>query len=189
MSFRFPAGLEPLTLDFPRDVRADGLLLRTVSHDDVGAIAPAFTDPAVGGEAGLPPLDEEQLHAFLDRVLPQWRADGRVVPYVIEESGQLLGGVTLHHLDPLRRAIEIGYWLLAHARGRGVATRAVTGMVDWAFANGFYRIEAVVRVGNRPSERVLERTGFTREGVKRRFLRYDGALVDSTLFSRLVDDP
>ena len=107
MSFRFPAGLEPLTPDFPRDVRADGLLLRTVSHDDVGAIAPAFTDPAVGGEAGLPPLDEEQLHAFLDRVLPQWRADGRVVPYVIEESGELLGGVTLHHLDPLRRAIEI----------------------------------------------------------------------------------
>jgi RimJ/RimL family protein N-acetyltransferase len=159
-----------------------------VRHDDVGAVAPAFTDPAVGGEAGLPPLDEEQLHAFLDHVLPQRRPDGRVVPYVIEESGELLGGVTLHHLDPLRRAIEIGYRLLARARGRGGATRAVTRMADWAFANGFNRIEALVRVGNRPSERVLERTGFTREGVTCRFVRYEGALVDSTLYSRLAAD-
>jgi ribosomal-protein-alanine N-acetyltransferase len=61
-------------------------------------------------------------------------------------------------------------------------------MVGCALANGFYRIEAVVRVANRPSERVLERSGFTREGVTCRFLRYKGALADSTLFSRLADD-
>jgi RimJ/RimL family protein N-acetyltransferase len=45
-----------------------------------------------------------------------------------------------------------------------------------------------VRIGNAPSERVLERSGFIREGVKRRYLLHDGTRVDSTLFSRLADD-
>jgi [ribosomal protein S5]-alanine N-acetyltransferase len=56
------------------------------------------------------------------------------------------------------------------------------------FANDLYRVEAIVRIGNTPSERVLERNGFVREGVKRRYLLYDSARVDSTLFSRLADD-
>jgi RimJ/RimL family protein N-acetyltransferase len=45
-----------------------------------------------------------------------------------------------------------------------------------------------VRIGNTPSERVLERNGFVREGIKRRYLLYDSTRVDSTLFSRLADD-
>ena len=97
-------------------------------------------------------------------------------PYVIvdAESGQVLGGMNLHHFDPLRDAVEVGYWLLldgARAR-RGDASRSRGG--EHAFANGIYRVEAHVRVGNVASERVLERAGFSREGVKRRYLRRGG---------------
>jgi RimJ/RimL family protein N-acetyltransferase len=35
---------------------------------------------------------------------------------------------------------------------------------------------------------VLERSGFVREGIKRRCFSYEGRRVDSTLFSRLADD-
>jgi RimJ/RimL family protein N-acetyltransferase len=45
-----------------------------------------------------------------------------------------------------------------------------------------------VRIGNAASEHVLERSGFVREGIKRRCLRYEGSRVDATLFSRLKDD-
>jgi RimJ/RimL family protein N-acetyltransferase len=45
-----------------------------------------------------------------------------------------------------------------------------------------------VRLGNAASERVLERLGFEREGVKRRFLRYGGARVDATLFALVAAD-
>jgi len=47
-----------------------------------------------------------------------------------------------------------------------------------------------VRVGNAASERVLERAGFVREGVKRRYLRRGGedSKSDATLFARLADD-
>jgi RimJ/RimL family protein N-acetyltransferase len=144
----------------------------------------------LGGEAGLPPLGEEQLHAMLDEQLPLWRAGGQLVPYTIidRETDELLGGATLRQLDAARNAIEIGYWLFPRARGRGVATRAVQLLLDWLFANGVYRVEAVVRIGNAASEHVLERSGFVREGIKRRCLVYEGSRVDATLFSRLKDD-
>ena len=46
---------------------------------DVDAIAPAFRDPAVGGEAGLPPWDAEMLRMVLREQLP---ADDRARPAV-----------------------------------------------------------------------------------------------------------
>ena len=178
------------TYAFPDELRVDELLLRPPHAGDVDIVQPAFVDPAVGGEAGMPPFSAELLRALLETQLPQLRAAGLLSPYVIHDTrdGRILGGLTLHHLDPMRDVVEVGYWLFWHARGRGVATRALRAAIDHAFANRIYRVEAVVRVGNEPSERVLARLGFVREGVKRRFLRYADARVDSTLFSLLADD-
>ena len=161
---------------------------RVIVHDDVDEIAPAFVDPAVGGEAGLPPFDAEMLHAIMDEELPAMRERGLLSPYVIAEHGALVGGISLHHFDPMRDAVEVGYWLFPHGRGRGIATRTVGAMVEHAFANGIRRVEAHVRLANAASERVLERLGFQREGVRRRFLRHERGYSDATIFSRLVDD-
>ena len=38
------------------------------------------------------------------------------------ETGEVVGGGTLHHLDDERGIVEIGYFVLPHARGRGIAT-------------------------------------------------------------------
>jgi RimJ/RimL family protein N-acetyltransferase len=109
---------------------------------------------------------------------------------VIEDTsdGTILGGLTLRHFDPMRGVIEVGYWLFPHARGQGLATRAVRAVAREAFASGLWRIEAHVRIGNGASERVLERAGFTREGIKRRLLRHGGERVDATGFSLLADE-
>ena len=45
-----------------------------------------------------------------------------------------------------------------------------------------------MRIGNNASERVLERIGFEREGIKRKYLRHGNERVDATLFSLLADD-
>ena len=178
------------TYSFPAELRIDELLMRAPTEADVDTIAPAFLDPAVGGEAGLPPVDAEGLHALLREQLPHLREQGLLAPYVIVDTttDNLLGGSALHHLDPMRDTLEIGYWLFVEARSRGVATRAVRAMVEHAFANGIYRVEAHVRIGNTASERVLARFGFVPEGVKRRYLRHGGERVDATLFSLLADD-
>jgi RimJ/RimL family protein N-acetyltransferase len=118
------------------------------------------------------------------------RAQGLLAAYVIEDvrTGELLGGASLHHFDPLRDVVEVGYWLFVTARGRGVATRSVQQMSEHALANGIWRVEAHVRLGNTASERVLERLGFGREGVKRKYLRHGDDRVDATMFALLADD-
>lgn len=163
---------------------------RHFEQRDVSIVAPAFRDPDIGGENGMPPFDEDELRAVLRERIPEMRARGVLAPYVIENAsdGSLAGGITLRHFDPMRGVIEVGYWLFPHARGRGLATRATRAVAREAFASGLWRVEAHVRIGNESSERVLERAGFTREGIKRRYLRHGGERVDATLFSLLADE-
>ncbi len=52
------------------------------------------------------------------------------------------------------------YALLPSARGRGLATAAVTGLADWLIAHGEPSVAASTMVGNTASERVLARAGF-----------------------------
>jgi len=171
-------------------VRDGELLVRAPTEADVDVIAPAFRDPEVGGEAGLPPVDTDMLRMMLREQLPTLHAQGLLAPYVIEDTdaGTILGGANLRLFDPMRDTVELGYWLFVDARGRGVATRAVRALVEHAHANGVARVEAHVRLGNTASERVLERAGFQREGVKRRLLRHGGARVDATLFAIVAPD-
>jgi RimJ/RimL family protein N-acetyltransferase len=163
------------------------LLLRAPTDEDVDVIAPAFRDPEVGGEAGLPPVDAGTLRAMLRDQLPGMRDRGLLAPYVIEDttSGRILGGANLRLFDPMRDTVELGYWLFVDARGRGVATRTVGALVADSHSRGIARVEAHVRLGNLPSERVLERAGFEREGVKRKLLRHGGTRVDATLFAHV----
>jgi ribosomal-protein-alanine N-acetyltransferase len=64
----------------------------------------------------------------------------------------------------------------------------VRALVDDSHARGIVRVEAHVRLGNVASERVLERAGFEREGVKRKLLRHGGTRVDATLFAIVAPD-
>jgi RimJ/RimL family protein N-acetyltransferase len=184
------ASAQMSTYRFPETLSADRLLLRAPTEADVEVVAPAFLDPAVGGEAGLPPVGANALRVILREQLPMLRDRGTLAPYLIEdtETGRLFGGANLSRFDPLRDVVEVGYWLFVEARGRGFATAAVRAMVDHAFAHGIVRVEAHVRVGNVASERVLERVGFIREGVKRRLLRHGGVRVDATLFALVAPD-
>ena len=175
----------------PDRFEIDGpFVVRAIEERDIPIVAPAFRDPGIGGENGMPPFDEDELRRVLRDLIPEMRARGVLFPYVIEDStdGSIHGGLTLRHFDPMRGVIEVGYWLFANARGRGLATRAVRAVVREAFASGISRIEANVRIGNEASERVLERAGFTREGVRRHLLRHGDGRVDATLFSLLPDE-
>jgi RimJ/RimL family protein N-acetyltransferase len=64
---------------------------------------------------------------------------------------------------------EIGYWVAAEARGRGVATAATRLAARWAFdaEPRLERLQLRADVENEPSNRVAAKAGFTREGVLR----------------------
>jgi RimJ/RimL family protein N-acetyltransferase len=174
-------------LSFPADgVRRGDLLFRLPTEQDVDAVAPAFLDEELAGAANLPRLDAEELHSFASQV-PQLLEHGRFLPLLVVDSatGDIQGGATLHHVDRERGQAEIGYWLFERARGRGTATRTARFLAEHGFSIGLERIEARVDIGNSASERVLERAGFTREGILRSLPQRAGGRVDQTVFSLL----
>jgi RimJ/RimL family protein N-acetyltransferase len=175
------------SLTFPaQGVRRNGLLFRLPRADDIETVAPAFGDEALAGEANMPAFSPDQLREQLDQ-LPTLLEQGLLLPLVIIDSatGEIQGGCVMHHFDWEKGQIEIGYWLFEHARGRGTATKAARFLAEHGFELGAVRVEARVFVGNTASERVLERAGFTREGILRSMPRRAGGRADMTVFSLL----
>jgi RimJ/RimL family protein N-acetyltransferase len=102
-----------------------------------------------------------------DLVMARLVVDGYLAPgewgpwQVIERaSGLLVGGVGFKGAPDDDGVVEIGYGLSPAARGRGLATEAVTALVEHARSRGVRAVRAEVDAANEPSMRVLERTGF-----------------------------
>lgn len=100
------------------------------------------------------------------------------------EHGACAGSIGLRVTAPAFRVAELGYGLRPGWRGRGLTTRAVRLVADWAFTRaGIARLEIGAAVGNVASQRVAERAGFQREGVARRRLpTADGGRTDEVRF-------
>ncbi len=176
-----------LRLRIPAHGISDGdLVLRPPREADIDVALPAFADPEIREAGNLPMLGRAEMLAIVAQ-LPALAASGRMLPLMVTAAGsdEPIGGAMLHHLDAERAVVEIGYWLLPTARGRGLATRTARLLAEHAFALGVLRVEGYVNVGNDASDRVLERAGYTREGVLRSLARPDGTRVDKTLYSLL----
>ncbi|XP_073120337.1 uncharacterized protein [Henckelia pumila] len=76
---------------------------------------------------------------------------------------------------------EIGYVVGSAYWGKGIATQAVKMAANSVFVEWgrLERLEAVVDVENPASQRVLEKAGFTREGVLRKYYTLKGRPRDA----------
>ncbi len=88
--------------------------------------------------------------------------------------------------DVQRISAEIGYWLGESFWNKGIASRAVELLVDYAFNTlNLHRVEAGVFDFNQASKRVLEKCGFTLEAIHRQSLIKNGRILDDYFFARL----
>ncbi|KAI8561300.1 hypothetical protein RHMOL_Rhmol04G0328100 [Rhododendron molle] len=80
---------------------------------------------------------------------------------------------------------EIGYALASKHWGKGIVTRAVEMAVSSVFSEWphLVRLEALVDVENLGSQRVMEKAGFHREGVLRKYAFIKGRYRDLVMFS------
>lgn len=107
--------------------------------------------------------------------------------FALECGGEAVGGVGfLLGSDIARLSAEMGYWLSETYWGRGLVTRAVLAASDWAFERyELTRIFAQVFAHNNASMRVLEKSGFEREGVMRRSAVKNGVILDQVLYAKV----
>ncbi|KAK4087150.1 hypothetical protein Purlil1_8448 [Purpureocillium lilacinum] len=98
---------------------------------------------------------------------------------------RMIGGLGADVMeDILYRTWNLGYFLTPSAWGKGYATEAVAGFVRWLFATWpqLNRIEGEAYGHNVASQRVLEKSGLKREGVRRGAAEKQGVLVDLIMF-------
>jgi RimJ/RimL family protein N-acetyltransferase len=179
--------VRPLLLSAPL---SDGKV--TVRHwreDDIPEIVAACSDPEIPRWTSVPsPYTEADARAFQADLRPAMEAGERCA-FGIVEGGAVAGAIGFPRLSWPDERAEVGYWVAAHARGRGLATRAVRLVCDWGFEEcGFHRIELIAATGNPASRAVAERAGFTREGVLRDYMVGKGERHDMVMFSLLRGD-
>lgn len=101
----------------------------------------------------------------------------------------MVGGVLFFPVEARIAATEVGYWLGEGATGRGLVTRAVSAMLDYAFGTiGLHRVALLAEVGNEKSHAVARRLGFTEEGLRRAGGVNRGQYVDLVVFSLLAEE-
>jgi RimJ/RimL family protein N-acetyltransferase len=109
------------------------------------------------------------------------------------DSGTALGHIGLNMIDRVMRTARVGYWVLPEARGRRVATRALTLASRWAFTElGLHRLELGHAVGHDASCRIARKCGFLYEGTLRGAMFEAGrldAFRDVHLHARIATDP
>ena len=82
----------------------------------------------------------------------------------------------------------MGYWLGEPHWGKGIATKAVHALTQYAFAHfDIVRIYAGVFEWNRASARVLEKAGYTYEGRLRKSVTKDGKTIDQLMYAIILE--
>jgi RimJ/RimL family protein N-acetyltransferase len=157
----------------PPTLRDGDLTLRPPRPGDADAVTAACQDPAIQRWTLVPsPYRREHAVQWLAGAPAGARAGETVTLLALDADGRLAGSFSLMEIDFDRGYGEIGYWVAAEARGRGVATRSTRLLHEWARDElGLVRLEILPHPDNVPSCRVAERLGYRDTGERRKAAR------------------
>ncbi len=150
----------------------DRLTLREITEDDFDAIHAYGSDLEVVQYVPWGPNTEEDTHDFIARTMIKAAAEPRL-EYVFaverrDEDGPMIGTAGLYLRADDQDQAMLGYAYAREAWGSGIATEAARAMVEMGFdVLGLRRIWAACDPDNAGSRRVLEKAGFTVEGLLR----------------------
>ncbi|MEV4428819.1 GNAT family N-acetyltransferase [Streptomyces sp. NPDC053792] len=156
----------PVILRAAATQAAPALLLRPWNMEDVPALVDVLRDPVVRRWTSHTVDDDADGARWVRGRQESWAAGDRFSFAVLEgRTGnvpeRLVGNVVIKQVTRGEPSAEVGYWTAAHARGRGVAPRALEALTGWAFdtfgPDGLERLELLHQVDNVASCRVAQK--------------------------------
>ena len=171
----------------------DGFYLSPIREGDQSAYLEHFADKDTVDRLLLIPFPytAEDAESWVRARVDATRTQSLESHFAVRRPDDLLvGGVGLMLNSPrAAHRAEIGYWLAQDYRNRGLIAIAVEAVAQYGFERlNLTRIEAMAFVGNPASQRVLEKAGFTREGVLRGYHRKHGLPIDVSMYARLAPE-
>jgi len=167
------------------------LLLRRFRAADAPVLAAYRSDEDTARyQTWVPPFTLEQAEDFVAQMAGRQPDAPGWFQWAVELPAEraLIGdvGVGLH--DNLMQA-DLGFTFAPSHRGQGYATEAVRAVLERLFTlQGVRRVSAECDARNLASARLLERVGFTREGLRRSHTWLKGEWTDDLLFGLLSED-
>lgn len=172
----------------------DELRLRQMTEDDVPVMALRLNHPQIANNTlSIPyPYSLRDAELFFEKIKSEYAASGIPKHWIVEhcELGPV-GGISVSmthgaegHKDEVGYAFGASYW------GRGFATAAVRALTAMQFETRprLTRLEAWVYAHNPASVRVLEKSGYRREGYCRSIFYKNGRYADAWFLARLRED-
>ncbi len=168
------------------------VLLRPFAVSDLVMVRQASSDPLLPSITSVPrTYTDDAGRAFIERQHDR-AAQGDGYSFVIAEEADPTSGVGsiglwLQEIESGRASI--GYWVVAGARGRGLAAHALRAVVEFAFGElAIPRLHLFVEPWNTASARTAEAGGFGREATLRGWERIDDEQHDADCFALLYDE-
>lgn len=172
------------------------VVLRRVTADDADLVNRWRTQPTTVRFQASPVRTLEQVREMLEEhaAVPVGPTASGRFSWIVLANGEAAGNIqyTINgDYDRSHHKATLGYMIAEEFQGRGIATAAVREVLRIGFdpaGLALERVEAVAAVENVGSRRVLERSGFTFEGILRKLLVIQGERVDHACYSRLITD-
>ncbi|MFY9309175.1 MAG: GNAT family protein [Bacteroidia bacterium] len=118
--------------------------------------------------------------------------EGKYIIYLVEEKGtkNLAGVILLKDIDTIAMKRELGYFVDANFKNRGVATKSVFIVSKFCFDSlNLNKVFLRIAEENIASQKVAEKCGFKREGILRNdFMTLDGKLINTIYYGLLRDE-
>lgn len=169
-------------------IRTKDFILRPIKPSDARLYFESHQDKdSMKGFMTTPGTFKEAKKEVKERIDAQKKGSG--ITFAIEIDGEYAGYVELHGMTKIERykhSALIGYCMHPKYRGRGITTKAVRLVTAYAFKNlHLRRIAATCRTFNKASARVLEKAGYTLEGILRKNKFKDGKYLDDMIWSKV----
>ncbi|MBM7587258.1 ribosomal-protein-alanine N-acetyltransferase [Bacillus pakistanensis] len=107
----------------------------------------------------------------------------------LKDVGKVIGSCGFLNRIPKHYRAEIGFELSKDYWGKGMASEALEAVVKFGYHHyQLERIEALIEPGNLPSQKLVERQGFIKEGLLRHYEFTCGKFDDLYMYSLLKED-
>ena len=174
----------------PPTIELDGARLRPLRVADAAALYSYLRDPVVTELTSYPLTSLPMVEAIIERSLNHWAAgDLSKWGIALRQDDQLIGTCGFNEWSKAHRWAELAFDLAQAHWGKGLMRQAVAAVIQWTYRQGqVNRVHAFVRVDNRRSERLLERSRFVREGCLRSYRVCRGQPHDFYIYGLLRSD-
>ena len=174
----------------PPTIELDGARLRPLRVADAAALYAYLRDPAVTELTSYPAASLAMAEAMIERSLSRLVAgDLSKWGVALQHDDQLIGTCGFNEWSQVHRWAELAYDLAQAHWGKGLMRQAVAAVLYSTYRQDLVnRVHAFVRVDNRRSERLLERSGFVREGCLRSYRVCRGQPHDFYIYGLLRSD-